>query len=176
MQTTEQTEFEGHVARLFAGYGVPATEDRHASFWTAFKVLSLLEFSRMVDHALSEQGLLKEKPSVPAMWGVRAAMKARPQVFTAGFGAPRPPEPEQTFGLRLIDQMLFAYIMRRRVQEQFKGGMHLTVRRRECLAAARWIDDMKAEDMLPSLGDCKLAFDNAMVRAERAIAGEQVPA
>jgi hypothetical protein len=157
MQITEQTEFQGHVARLCAGLGVPPTEERQAAFWTAFKVLSLLEFSRMVDQALSENGL-KGKPDVPAMWALRASMKARPVP-----GQPPPPATiEPSFGVKLVDSMFMTYVYQRKFVEQFKGDINMAARRQKCRELAGWIDGMKAEDMLPTLPECMTAFGNAM--------------
>jgi hypothetical protein len=166
--STEQPEFQGHVARLFAGFGIPATDERQAAFWTAFKILSLLEFSRMVDQALSENGL-KEKPNVPVMWGVRAGMKSRAaSVYHEGASTPVAVAPEPSFGMRLVSTMFMTYMHRRRVLEQFKGDINMLARRRKCREIADWIDGCRAESMLPTLDECMAAFANGMKHVQDA--------
>jgi hypothetical protein len=158
MQATEQTEFQGHVARLFAGFGIPATEERQAAFWTAFMGLSLLEFSRMVDHALSENGL-KGEPDVPAMWALRASMKA------AAADGGRDGAGVDRDQFRVEAGQLDVYDLRVPAQ----GGRALHRRHQYGRAPAEvsrggpdWIDGMKAEDVLPTLPECMTAFGNAM--------------
>jgi hypothetical protein len=74
MLSTDRAEFESQLAKLCAGLNVPATSDRIEAYWTGLSKMSLLQFVRCIDHALSEDGPEKF-PTVPGMWKILRASK-----------------------------------------------------------------------------------------------------
>lgn len=69
MLSTDRAEFEAQLEKLCAGLNVPKTDARVEAYWTGLSKMSLLQFVRCIDHALSEEGPEKF-PTVPAMWKI----------------------------------------------------------------------------------------------------------
>jgi hypothetical protein len=67
MQSTDREEFNAHLRKLCGGYDVFPSPDKLDGFWTGLQKLSLVQLSRVVDYALSEDGPDKF-PNVHAMW------------------------------------------------------------------------------------------------------------
>jgi hypothetical protein len=75
MQSSDRHEFDGQMARLCAGYNVPAKQPTLDAYWIAFNKLSLLEFSRMVDQAFTE-GASERMPTIAGLWQMRNRLRA----------------------------------------------------------------------------------------------------
>lgn len=77
MLSTDRQEFETQCATLCAGFNVPPTKERIEAFWIGLKNMSLLQFVRVVEHALSEDGPDKF-PTPKGMWALHRAAKSHP--------------------------------------------------------------------------------------------------
>jgi hypothetical protein len=69
MQTSDREAFDKLSRQLCMGCGAMPNPERLESFWSAFRKLSLVEWTRMVEAAMGEDGI--EKLSVQAMWALR---------------------------------------------------------------------------------------------------------
>lgn len=82
MLSTDRKEFEAQVATYCAGCNVPATAERQEAFWIGLSKMSLIEFSRCVEFALSEEGPEKP-PLVPkAIWRLHREIQAKARART----------------------------------------------------------------------------------------------
>lgn len=89
MQSSDRPDFEKLVAKLCAGFEAQApTPERIAAYVEGLDAMSLIEFSRVVDFALSEayadefsEGGKKRPrlPNVPLCWQIRKRFRARPE-------------------------------------------------------------------------------------------------
>ena len=75
MHGDERQEFDRQVSLLCAAFGVPVG-DRAEAYWLAFKRLTLVEFSRMIEAAMGPDRDFKRIPTVPQLWAVRGDMRA----------------------------------------------------------------------------------------------------
>jgi hypothetical protein len=78
VQTADRPEFEAQVARLCAGYGQPVTKHREAAYWSGLAKMSLAQFSRCIDFALSDAGP-DELPAVKGIWKIHRGFRAGPR-------------------------------------------------------------------------------------------------
>jgi hypothetical protein len=67
MLSTDREEFVTLLRTLCAGFNVPATPEREDAYWRGLSKMSLLQFARVIDYALSEQG--PDKLPIPkSLW------------------------------------------------------------------------------------------------------------
>ena len=90
MNNSERPAFEEQIRQLFAGFNVPAMPDRIEAYWRGLQRMQLSAVTRVVDHALGEDGPEK-LPTAPQLWGLYRDLRAS--------GAPaaqteRPAEPD----------------------------------------------------------------------------------
>jgi hypothetical protein len=110
MLSTDREEFTRAMQRLAAGFGVPATPEREGAYWEAFARLSMAQFSRLVDHVLSEdyaaelEGKRPSVPTVPQLWRVHRQLRARISSAGAPASAPAASDPDhlEYFANRLL--------------------------------------------------------------------------
>ena len=70
MQSADREQFNTQVRTLMGGHEVFPSPDKIEAYWTAFGTkLSLIQFTRIIDHALSEDGP-EDMPTVPQMWAL----------------------------------------------------------------------------------------------------------
>lgn len=81
MLSTDRDEFDAQVATLCAGHNVPATPERKDAFWIGMAKMSLIEFTRCVEFALSEQGPEKF-PSTKVLWRLHREIKSSSRATT----------------------------------------------------------------------------------------------
>lgn len=74
MDSSDRQEFERQMSVLCAGFGVPVG-DRVEAYWRAFNRLALVEFSRVVDYAISPDSDLEKMPTVKQLWLSRKQMR-----------------------------------------------------------------------------------------------------
>jgi len=75
MLSTDRGEFETQMRTLCEGFNLPAAAKLEA-YWTGMAKMSLVEFTRCVEHALGEQGPEKF-PTTGQLWRIRAQLRAR---------------------------------------------------------------------------------------------------
>jgi len=81
MLSTDRTEFETQVGTLCGGFNVPATRERQDAFWTGLAKMTLVEFVRCVEFALSEEGPDKF-PTTKAVWKLHREIKSHARAHT----------------------------------------------------------------------------------------------
>jgi hypothetical protein len=81
MLSTDRKEFEAQVAMLCAGFGISATPERQQAFWTGMAKMSLIEFGRCVEFALSEEGPDK-LPTTKGVWRIHREIKSSARATT----------------------------------------------------------------------------------------------
>jgi hypothetical protein len=157
MQTSDRPEFDAQLARLCAAYNVPATPERLDGYWTAFRNLSLLEFARIIEAALGEQGP-ERMPTVPALWGIRKALRVKPPHMLQ---ERRDVDPWPMAANRL----LVAYLWRRRLNEGHSGDISLAARVAATSSLAEFFSGLHAErDPEATFAELARRFDGAMAR------------
>lgn len=162
MNIQDRAEYDTLFEQLCAAMGAVPTDARRNGYWKGLAQMSIIQFGRVVEYCLSEQGPSK-MPNAPGMWIIWRSIQAQSRRGPAGMPE-EPRAPDQSFGLRLVNQMFMAYLHQRRVVDRFAGDIRMAERRRVCLELADWIDGSKAEDMLPTLEECKAAFAGSMGR------------
>lgn len=73
MLSTDRDEFDVQLAILCAGYDRPVG-DRGEAYWKGCAKMSLIEFARIVEYALGEQGPEKI-PTVNHLWRMRSQLR-----------------------------------------------------------------------------------------------------
>lgn len=76
MLSTDREEFEAQVATYCAGCNVPATTERQEAFWIGLSKMTLIEFTRCVEFALSEQGPEKPPLTPKSIWRLHREIQA----------------------------------------------------------------------------------------------------
>lgn len=93
MQNSDRGSFDALVQKLAQGFGHAPGKERLDAYWSAFQALSLTQFARIVEHALSPEYAAKldtarpQMPSVPQLWMVNGLLKARAQSAPQATGA-----------------------------------------------------------------------------------------
>jgi hypothetical protein len=164
MISSEQTEFNTLFDQVCAGLGAIPSDARRAAYWKGLSKMSLIQFSRVVDFCLSDEGPDKF-PTVPGVWKlwrvIAAAARSR--------SMPPPPPPEElSKGLQHVNGMFLKYLLRRRVAEGFKGDINMPGRRAACLDLGAWLDRLIREDLAPNREELQSVFDKAMVAVKDA--------
>lgn len=85
MLADDREEFDRQVSILCAAFSVPMG-DRGDALWRAFSRLSLAEFGRIVDAAVSPDCEIERMPTVSQLWKLRRLAKTSP-VHTLPTGA-----------------------------------------------------------------------------------------
>lgn len=80
-------EFTRQASVLFAGFNVPATQERIEAYWRGLQRMDLLVFTRVVEYALGGNGVEK-LPTAPQLWSLQKSMRARPAAAPIGESAP----------------------------------------------------------------------------------------
>ena len=75
MQSSEIGEFETALGTLCAGYDVPVTKARKDAYWAGLRKMSLQQFTRVVEFALSEDGP-EDLPTTKAIWKMLRQLRA----------------------------------------------------------------------------------------------------
>jgi hypothetical protein len=76
MLSTDQPEFWEQLATLCAGFNIPVTTERKEAYWTGLRKMNLVQFVRVVEYALSEDGPDKF-PTTKAIWNLHKAARAQ---------------------------------------------------------------------------------------------------
>jgi hypothetical protein len=75
MQAADRDEFEIQLAKLCAGFNVPMTSHRKDAYWSGLAKLSLPQFARCVDYALTDDGP-DDLPSTKGIWKIFRALRS----------------------------------------------------------------------------------------------------
>lgn len=78
MNSGDRHEFDTQMSLLCAGFNVPIG-DRSEAYWKGVIRMSLMEFTRCVEHALGEDGPEKI-PTCSQLWGIRKQLRAQARV------------------------------------------------------------------------------------------------
>jgi hypothetical protein len=117
VNSSDRPQFDEQMALLCAGYNVPLSV-RPEAYWKGMAKMSLVEFARAVEYALSEDGPDKI-PNTKALWAILRGLKKRAQ------RAPEQPkvEPEDSRDhlLYLANRMFLRHVVNR-------GGLGSTSR------------------------------------------------
>ena len=164
MLTTDRSDYDKLFDSWCVGLGAIPTEARREAYWKGLSKMSVIQFSRVVDHCLSEDGPEK-MPTVPGVWklwrSIAAAARSR--------SMPPPPPPEElSKGLQHVNGMFLKYLLRRRVAEGFKGDINMPGRRATCLDLGAWLDRLIREDLAPNREELQSVFDKAMAAVKDA--------
>jgi hypothetical protein len=72
---------------------------------------------------------------------------------------------EDSKWLRCVNSLLLKYLLKRRIDEQFKGDISLCERRAECHNLAKFFTDLEAEgDADATVAELQIRFDRLMAR------------
>jgi len=74
MQNTDREEFNAQMRKLCGGLDVFPSADKVEAYWTGLEKMSLPQFVRIVNFALSEEGPEK-MPNVPQVWAMYRDMR-----------------------------------------------------------------------------------------------------
>ena len=75
MNNSERAAFDDQIRQLFAGFNVPATQERLDAYWRGLQRMQLATVTRVIDYALSEDGPEK-LPTAPGLWRLTVDMRA----------------------------------------------------------------------------------------------------
>lgn len=145
MYSTDREQFDVQLSLLCQGYGFWVGE-RSEAYWKGLSKMSMIEFARCVEHALSETGPEKI-PNVHGIWKIRNELRAKTPALNP---PPKPAPPDQSKWLRLVNGLFLKYIMQRRLNEKFKGDISILPRRAECLKLVKIFEE-EAAGVDPSL-------------------------
>jgi hypothetical protein len=159
MNSSDRSEFDEQMALLCAGYNVPVSV-RPDAYWKGMAKMSILEFARCVEYALSEDGPDKI-PNTKDLWNIRRQLRR-----TATAPPPRAAEPEAEIpmGLQLVNGRFLKYLELRRLKQGFRGDLNVAGRRAACIELGKWVQGLIDEGMKPELGELQQAFDAAMAK------------
>lgn len=158
MQSDDRKEFDAMMDQLCVGLGAVSYDVRKEAYWIGLQKMSLIQFGRVVEFCISEQGPEKV-PSVPAVWKLWRDINAKARAQAAPPAAPRV---DDSPGLRRINGMFLQFVKRRRLSGNFKGDIDVAARRRACLDLAAWLDRAFVEDLVPDAAELQTMFDKAM--------------
>jgi hypothetical protein len=83
MLTANRSEFDTQMGKLAVGFNAKRTPDLTTAYWEAFASLSIIQFARIVEHALSQEYGMRVDPkypaipTVPQLWHIHSTLKAR---------------------------------------------------------------------------------------------------
>lgn len=91
MQVADREQFDEHLAILCAGFNVPVTGHRKHAYFAGLAKMSLAQFARVVEYAVSEDGP-EDVPTTKAIWKIHRQLR-RPSVQAAATSkAPADPD------------------------------------------------------------------------------------
>lgn len=163
MLSTDRKDFEALLVPLCAGFNVPLA-DRPDAYWRGLQKMSLIEFSRVVDHALGEDGPDKI-PTTKQCWSIRNQLRkpmrhepAQPRVLPQRHG----------FWHSTVDGMFMRYLSRRRLTDRFRGDVNLLIRRVACKELWQFLEEHETEfgREITLEQDPQARFDRAMARIQ----------
>jgi hypothetical protein len=162
MLSTDREEFEVQLKILCAGYDKPIG-DRTEAYWKGLAKMSLLEFARVVEYALGEDGPDKI-PTTKHCWAIRNDLKRGRTVTRQVVVVPEGPYSKW---LARINGLFLRYILQRRDAEKFMGDINILARRRECLELRDYFEHLELEfGSEPPFSELKRMFDSAMIRVK----------
>lgn len=101
MQLVDRPQFDELFRRLCAGLNTPPTKHRNEALWTGLRKMSLVQFERVVDRGLEEDGL--EEVSTKAIWRIhRHGRASGPSAVQASAIANPEPDHLEWFANRLL--------------------------------------------------------------------------
>jgi hypothetical protein len=106
MLSTDREEFVALLEKLCAGYNLPCGKKREEAYWSGMARMSLLQFARVVDRALSEEGPEKF-PGVHELWDLH-----KQQTRTTHVQAEAPKDERDTLG-QFANRLLLIHIANR---------------------------------------------------------------
>jgi hypothetical protein len=164
MLSTDREEFDAQVAILCAGSNVPVG-DRAEAYWKGCGKMTLIEFARVVEFALSESGPDKI-PTTKQCWMIRNELKRGPAQTQQAL--PIRPAPQWSYWHLRVDSLFFRYLARRRGIELFKGNINIGERREACRKLWEFFDDHEREFGREATiaEDLQGRFDQAMAAVE----------
>jgi hypothetical protein len=83
MQASERIEFDEQLGILCAGFNLPVTAQRREAYWRGLGKMSLAQFARCVDYALSDDWTSEDLPSTTQIWSIHRGFRARPAGLVA---------------------------------------------------------------------------------------------
>ena len=108
MQTGDREEFEEQLTKLCAGYNLPVTVHRKEAYFTGLGKMSLAQFARCVDFAVSEEGP-EDFPTTRGVWKIHRDLRGR------GASAPskpqRPPEDQRDHLVFYANRMFLRHVV-----------------------------------------------------------------
>jgi len=107
MQTADREEYEAQLGKLCAGYNLPVTTHRKDAYWSGLAKMSLAQFARCVDDALSDDGP-EEMPTVKGVWKIHRELRS-----ARTFEQPKKPEDTRDHLEYWANRLLLAHITRR---------------------------------------------------------------
>ena len=150
---------------LCAGFNVPVSV-RPDAYWKGMAKMSIIEFARCIEYALSEDGPEKI-PNTKELWNIRTKLKTESRKRAA---PPPAATIDHSWGMRLVNGMFMRYLYRRRFLESFKGDLDVPARRQACLTLGSYLQGLKDEDLTPTLAECETMFAKAMAGVQDATA------
>jgi hypothetical protein len=76
MNSSEREDFEVHLAQLFGAYDKPLTDSKREGYWTGLQKMTLVAFSRVVEHAVGPDGPA-QVPNTKDIWGLYRKLRSR---------------------------------------------------------------------------------------------------
>ncbi len=123
MQTADREEFEQLLATLCAGYGATVTEHRKSAYWSSLAKMSVHQFGRCVEFAISPEGP-EELPPPKGIWRIHRGFRAQ-----APAARPEAPIDERDHLEYWANRLLYAHLASR-------GGLGSTGRGESARASA----------------------------------------
>jgi hypothetical protein len=164
VKTGEREEFEILLRELCAGHDKPVG-DRSEAYWKGLAKMSLVEFARVIEFALGENGPDKI-PTTNQCWRIRNELKRGPAPTQTNLPIKAPPQ--WTIWHLRVDALFLKYLSERRGAGKFRGDINIAARRKAARDLWEWFDQLEAEFGLQAARDEDLIgrFDRAMLKIE----------
>lgn len=161
MNLQDRAEFDVQMKKLCIGLNALPSPDRLQAYWEGLSKMSLIQFGRVVESAIGEDGVDK-LPPIPGIWKMWRNIrdKARAQEKRHN----EPPPPKQSRQLMQVNALFLKYQYRRRVVEKTPANVNIDIegRRRECLDLVRFLEASALEDLSPTEAEVEIMFNKAM--------------
>lgn len=135
MQPSERDEFDDQLAILCAGFNLPATPHRKQAYFAGLAKMTLVQFVRCIEHAVSEEGP-EEFPTPRGIWRIH-------REFRKGHAQSSVPQiVEQDHLLFFANRLFFRHVVNRGglgSMGKFAPGYGVT----DCQPSAELIDARK---------------------------------
>jgi hypothetical protein len=109
MQSADREEFESQLGKLCAGYNLPVTTHRRDAYWSGLGKMSLAQFARCVDYAISEEGP-EDLPTPKWVWRIHRSLRSRGAVIAT---LDQPPEDTRDHLLHYANRMFLRHLASR---------------------------------------------------------------